>query len=50
MNGPNILDIILLLATGGTAAYMVWRIWTRYSWEKKIYALYYLADSGEIIH
>ncbi|MBT3314023.1 MAG: hypothetical protein HN390_05375 [Anaerolineae bacterium] len=42
MNGPNVLDIILLLATGLTAAYMVWRFWQRYSWEKKVYALYYI--------
>jgi len=42
MNHPNVLDIILLLATGLTAAYMVWRFWKRYSWEKKVYALYYI--------
>ncbi|MCF6277615.1 MAG: hypothetical protein L3J16_02555 [Anaerolineales bacterium] len=42
MNGPNILDIVLLLATGLTAVYMVWRFWKRYGWEKKIYALYYI--------
>ena len=42
MNGPNVLDIILLLATGLTAVYMVWRFWQRYSWEKKVYAFYYI--------
>ena len=42
MNGPNILDIVLLLATGLTAVYMVWRFWQRYSWEKKVYAFYYM--------
>ncbi len=42
MSHPNVLDIILLLATGVTAAYMVWRFWARYGWEKKVYALYYI--------
>ena len=42
MNGPTVLDIILLLATGLTAVYMVWRFWQRYSWEKKVYAFYYM--------
>ena len=42
MNHPTVLDIILLLATGVTAAYMVWRFWARYAWEKKVYALYYI--------
>ena len=42
MNGPTVLDIILLLATGLTAVYMVWRFWQRYSWEKKVYAFYYI--------
>jgi len=42
MTGPNVLDIILLLATGLTAVYIVWRFWQRYSWEKKVYALYYI--------
>ncbi len=42
MNHPTVLDIILLLATGVTAAYMVWRFWARYGWEKKVYALYYI--------
>jgi|APSaa5957512622_1039677.scaffolds.fasta_scaffold344338_1 hypothetical protein len=41
MSHPTVLDIILLLATGVTAAYMVWRFWARYGWEKKVYALYY---------
>ena len=42
MNHPNVLDIILLLATGVTAAYMVWRFWKRYGWEKEVYALCYI--------
>lgn len=42
MNHPTVLDIILLLATGLTAVYMVWRFWKRYGWEKKVYALYYI--------
>ncbi len=33
MNHPTVLDIILLLATGVTAAYMVWRFWARYGWD-----------------
>jgi len=42
MTGPNTLDIILLLLTGLTAVYMVWRFWQRYNWEKKVYAHYYI--------
>lgn len=42
MNHPNVLDIILLLATGLTAVYLVWRFWQRWSWEKKSYAWYYI--------
>jgi len=42
MTHPTILDIVLLLATGLTAVYMVWRFWQRYGWEKKVYALYYI--------
>ncbi len=46
MNGPTVLDIILLLATGLVAVYMVWRFWQRYNWEKKIYAVYYMLSFG----
>ena len=42
MNHPNVLDIILLLATGLAAAYLVWRFWKRWSWEKAVYAWYYI--------
>jgi len=42
MTHPTILDIVLLLATGVTAVYMVWRFWARYGWEKKVYAIYYI--------
>jgi hypothetical protein len=42
MNHPNILDIILLLATGLTAVYLIWRFWERWSWEKAAYAWYYI--------
>jgi hypothetical protein len=42
MAHPNILDIILLLVTGLTALYLVWRFWKRWSWEKKAYAWYYI--------
>jgi len=42
MNHPTILDIVLLLVTGLTAVYMVWRFWARYGWEKKVYAIYYI--------
>jgi len=42
MTHPTILDIILLLATGLTAVYLVWRFWKRWSWEKKPYAWYFI--------
>lgn len=42
MNHPTVLDIILLLATGLTAVYLVWRFWKRWNWEKKPYAWYYI--------
>lgn len=42
MTHPTVLDIILLLATGLTAVYLVWRFWKRWNWEKKLYAWYYI--------
>ncbi len=42
MNHPNILDIILLLVTGLTAVYLIWRFWQRWNWEKAIYVWYYI--------
>jgi len=42
MNHPNILDILLLLLTGLGAAYLVWRFWKRWSWEKAVYVWYYI--------
>ncbi len=42
MTHPNVLDIILLLITGLTAVYLIWRFWKRWSWEKKAYAWYYI--------
>jgi len=42
MNHPNVLDIILLLATGLTAVYLIWRFWQRWSWEKATYPWYYI--------
>ncbi|MFZ5821504.1 MAG: hypothetical protein ACOYYJ_16525 [Chloroflexota bacterium] len=38
MNHPNVLDIILLLATGLTAVYLVWRFWSR----KQTHDWYYI--------
>ncbi|MBN1304502.1 MAG: hypothetical protein JXA13_08710 [Anaerolineales bacterium] len=42
MNHPTILDIILLLLTGLTAVYLVWRFWQRWGWEKQPYVWYYI--------
>ena len=42
MGHPTILDIILLLATGLTAVYLVWHFWKRWNWEKEVYAWYYM--------
>ena len=42
MNHPNVLDIILLLVTGLTAVYLIWRFWKRWSSEKAAYAWYYI--------
>lgn len=38
MNHPNLLDSILLLVTGLTAVYLVWRFWQR----KQVYDWYYI--------
>lgn len=38
----NWFDRIILLLTGLTAVYLVWRFWKRYIWEKKVYLLYYI--------
>jgi len=42
MNHPNALDIVLLLVTGLTSVYLIWRFWTRYSKGKKLFDLYYI--------
>jgi hypothetical protein len=42
MSHPNVLDIILLLVTGLTAVYLIWRFWQRWSWEKAAYVWYYI--------
>lgn len=39
---PNIFDIIVLLLTGATAAYLIFRFWKRWSWEKATYLWYYM--------
>ena len=38
----NWFDRIVLLLTGLVAAYLVWRFWTRYSKDKKLFDLYYI--------
>lgn len=38
----SLFDRIILLATGLAAIYLIWRFYTRYSKEKKLYDLYYL--------
>jgi len=42
MTHPTVFDIIMLLLTGLTAAYLLFRFWKRWSWEKKVYVWYYL--------
>ena len=39
---PTVFDIIVLLLTGLTAAYLLFRFWQRWSWEKKFYVWYYM--------
>jgi hypothetical protein len=42
MTHPTVFDIIVLLLTGLTAAYLLFRFWKRWSWEKKFYVWYYI--------
>jgi hypothetical protein len=42
MTHPTIFDIIVLLLTGLTAIYLLFRFWKRWSWEKKPYIWYYI--------
>ena len=42
MTHPTIFDIIVLLLTGLTAAYLIFRFWKRWSWEKKPFVWYYI--------
>ncbi len=42
MSHPTILDIIILGLTGLTAAYLLFRFWKRWSWEKKFHIWYYI--------
>jgi len=38
----NTIDRIVLLLTGLVALYLVWRFYTRYAKEKKLYDIYYM--------
>ena len=42
MSHPTVLDIIILGLTGLTAAYLLFRFWKRWSWDKKYYIWYYM--------
>ena len=42
MTHPTVFDIIVLLLTGLTAIYLLFRFWKRWSWEKKAYVWYYI--------
>jgi hypothetical protein len=42
MTHPTVFDIIVLLLTGLTAIYLLFRFWKRWSWEKKFYVWYYI--------
>jgi hypothetical protein len=42
MTHPTIFDILVLLLTGLTAAYLLFRFWKRWSWEKKVHVWYYI--------
>jgi hypothetical protein len=42
MTHPTVFDIIVLLLTGLTAIYLLFRFWQRWSWEKKFYVWYYI--------
>jgi hypothetical protein len=39
---PTIFDSIVLLLTGLTAIYLLFRFWKRWSWERKAYIWYYI--------
>ena len=42
MTHPTVFDIIVLLLTGLTAAYLLFRFWKRWTWDKKAYIWYYI--------
>lgn len=42
MNHPNLLDTILLLITGLTAVYLIWRFWQSWNKERSAYIWYYI--------
>jgi hypothetical protein len=42
MNHPTVFDIIVLLLTGATAVYLLFRFMKRWSWEKATYLWYYM--------
>jgi hypothetical protein len=42
MNHPTLLDVVLLLATGLSAAYLLWRFFARWQKEKATYDIYYM--------
>jgi hypothetical protein len=42
MTHPTVFDIIVLLLTGLTAAYLIFRFWKRWTWEKKPFVWYYI--------
>jgi hypothetical protein len=42
MTHPTVFDIIMLSLTGLTAAYLLFRFWQCWSWEKKYYVWYYM--------
>lgn len=42
MNHPTLLDVVLLLVTGLTAAYLLWRFFARWQKEKATYDIYYM--------
>lgn len=43
------LDRIILLLTGLTAIYLLWRIWGRYSAKKALHDVYYLLGFGVLL-
>ncbi len=42
MNHPTLLDVVLLLATGLSAAYLLWQFFARWQKEKATYDIYYM--------